>query len=85
MRSFIYVLFGLTGVALSRKPSSGEDVMTMTIEFLRARLLSERSASKAAKQRALQLGKKVYMVIYLNNINREIFLTSICNVREDAV
>lgn len=33
--------------------------MTMTIEFLRARLLSERSASKAAKQKVQQLGKKV--------------------------
>lgn len=44
---------------LCRKPSSGDDVMTMTIEFLRARLLSERSASKAAKLRVQQLAKKV--------------------------
>ncbi len=44
-----------------RKPSSpGDDVMTMTIEFLRARLLSERAASKAAKHEADQLSKKVW-------------------------
>ncbi|CAK9222717.1 unnamed protein product [Sphagnum troendelagicum] len=41
------------------KPSSGEDVMTMTIEFLRARLLSERAASKTAKQQVQQLNEKV--------------------------
>ncbi len=34
--------------------------MTMTIEFLRARLLSERAASKAAKHEADQLSKKVW-------------------------
>ena len=48
---------------LNRKSASslmeGEDVMTMTIDFLRARLLSERSASKAAKERIQELGKKV--------------------------
>lgn len=33
--------------------------MTMTIDFLRARLLSERSASKAAKQQIQELGMKV--------------------------
>lgn len=33
--------------------------MTMTIEFLRARLLSERSASKTAKSQIQQLSKKV--------------------------
>ncbi|KAG0578148.1 hypothetical protein KC19_4G001600 [Ceratodon purpureus] len=43
-----------------RKPTSGDDVMTMTIEFLRARLLSERSASKAAKSRVQQLATKVF-------------------------
>ncbi|CAK9263000.1 unnamed protein product [Sphagnum jensenii] len=44
-----------------RNPSSspGDDAMTMTIEFLRARLLSERAASKAAKHEADQLSKKV--------------------------
>lgn len=47
---------------LHRKPSSGDDVMTMTIEFLRARLLSERSASKAAKLRVQQLATKVRSV-----------------------
>ncbi len=48
-------------VVWNRKtPSSpGEDVMTMTIDFLRARLLSERSASKAAKEKIQELGKKV--------------------------
>jgi hypothetical protein len=33
--------------------------MTMTIDFLRARLLAERSASKAAKERIQELGQKV--------------------------
>lgn len=41
------------------KASPGDDVMTMTIDFLRARLLAERSASKAAKQRIQELGTKV--------------------------
>lgn len=42
-----------------RKQSSVDDVMTMTIEFLRARLLSERAASRAAKMRVQQLATKV--------------------------
>ncbi|CAM6041033.1 unnamed protein product [Sphagnum compactum] len=42
-----------------RKSSSGEDAMTMTIEFLRARLLAERAASKAAKQQVQQLNKQM--------------------------
>lgn len=33
--------------------------MTMTVEFLRSRLLAERSASKAAKERIQELSKKV--------------------------
>jgi hypothetical protein len=33
--------------------------MTMTIEFLRARLLAERAASKAAKQQVQELNKQV--------------------------
>jgi len=33
--------------------------MDMTVEFLRARLLSERSVSRAARQRADQLAKRV--------------------------
>jgi hypothetical protein len=45
--------------SLYRKTSSGDDVMVMTIEFLRARLLSERSASKSAKLQIQQLTKKV--------------------------
>lgn len=44
---------------LDRKPSSVDDVMTMTLDFLRARLLSERAASKAAKLRVQQLASKV--------------------------
>jgi hypothetical protein len=40
--------------------------MTMTIEFLRARVLSERSASKAAKQKVQQLGKKVMANLFLH-------------------
>ncbi|MCO5603107.1 hypothetical protein L7F22_057252 [Adiantum nelumboides] len=41
------------------RPSGEEDPAAMTIEFLRARLLSERSVSKAARERAQQLAKKV--------------------------
>ncbi|KAH7286781.1 hypothetical protein KP509_32G022700 [Ceratopteris richardii] len=43
----------------SRGSSEEKDSTTMTIEFLRARLLSERSVSRAARQRAQQLAKKV--------------------------
>uniref|UniRef100_A0A5B6ZW33 Uncharacterized protein n=1 Tax=Davidia involucrata TaxID=16924 RepID=A0A5B6ZW33_DAVIN len=42
-----------------RKDSSMEDSTAMTIEFLRARLLSERSVSRTAKQRADELAKRV--------------------------
>ncbi|KAI5070230.1 hypothetical protein GOP47_0014573 [Adiantum capillus-veneris] len=44
---------------LERRPSGEEDPAAMTIEFLRARLLSERSVSKAARERSQQLAKKV--------------------------
>lgn len=36
-----------------------EDSTGMTIEFLRARLLSERSVSRTARQRADELAKRV--------------------------
>ncbi|XP_047175525.1 uncharacterized protein LOC124842953 isoform X3 [Vigna umbellata] len=42
-----------------RIASCPEDSTAMTIEFLRARLLSERSISKSARQRADELAKKV--------------------------
>ncbi|CAA3032677.1 Hypothetical predicted protein [Olea europaea subsp. europaea] len=42
-----------------RKNTSMEDPQAMTIEFLRARLLSERSVSKTARQRADELAKRV--------------------------
>ncbi|KAK4385534.1 hypothetical protein Sango_2677400 [Sesamum angolense] len=42
-----------------RKTSSVEESDSMTIEFLRARLLSERSVSKSARQRADDLAKRV--------------------------
>ncbi|XP_073122933.1 uncharacterized protein [Henckelia pumila] len=42
-----------------RKNTSMEDSNAMTIEFLRARLLSERSVSKTARQRADELSKRV--------------------------
>ncbi|KAL2949409.1 hypothetical protein AAZX31_20G174700 [Glycine max] len=42
-----------------RVTSCMEDSTAMTIEFLRARLLSERSISRSAKQRADELAKKV--------------------------
>ncbi|KAK8536009.1 hypothetical protein V6N12_012671 [Hibiscus sabdariffa] len=37
----------------------------MTIEFLRARLLSERSVSKSARQRADELARRVYLNVLL--------------------
>lgn len=40
------------------------DSTAMTIEFLRARLLSERSLSRAAKERADQLAKRVWHLFY---------------------
>ncbi|KAI4352606.1 hypothetical protein L6164_006842 [Bauhinia variegata] len=42
-----------------RKTSSMEDSTAMTIEFLRARLLSERSVSRSARQRADELANRV--------------------------
>ncbi|KAK6156306.1 hypothetical protein DH2020_010554 [Rehmannia glutinosa] len=42
-----------------RKTTSMQESNAMTIEFLRARLLSERSVSKTARQRADELAKKV--------------------------
>ncbi|XP_059665983.1 uncharacterized protein LOC132311864 [Cornus florida] len=42
-----------------RKNSSMEDSPAMTIEFLRARLLSERAVSKTARQRADELANRV--------------------------
>ncbi|XP_061352183.1 uncharacterized protein LOC133297128 isoform X2 [Gastrolobium bilobum] len=42
-----------------RNTSCMEDSTAMTIEFLRARLLSERSISRSARQRADELAKKV--------------------------
>ncbi|PIN03889.1 hypothetical protein CDL12_23584 [Handroanthus impetiginosus] len=42
-----------------RKTISMEESNAMTIEFLRARLLSERSVSKTARQRADELAKRV--------------------------
>lgn len=45
--------------SIERVASLPEDQAAMTIEFLRARLLSERSISKAARQRTQHLAKKV--------------------------
>ncbi|MCO5606845.1 hypothetical protein L7F22_061036 [Adiantum nelumboides] len=45
--------------SMERITSQPEDQSAMTIEFLRARLLAERSISKAAHQRAQQLASKV--------------------------
>ncbi|KAK6929091.1 hypothetical protein RJ641_005296 [Dillenia turbinata] len=42
-----------------RKTTDMEDSNAMTIEFLRARLLSERSVSRTARQRADELAKRV--------------------------
>jgi hypothetical protein len=38
------------------------DSTAMTVDFLRARLLSERSVSRAAKERADELAKRVRVV-----------------------
>jgi hypothetical protein len=38
------------------------DSTAMTVDFLRARLLSERSVSRAAKERAEELAKRVRVV-----------------------
>ncbi|GFQ02621.1 hypothetical protein PHJA_002406100 [Phtheirospermum japonicum] len=43
-----------------RKTTGMEESNAMTIEFLRARLLSERSVSKSARQRADELAKRAY-------------------------
>lgn len=48
-----------SGAEGQRKNSAMEDSTAMTIEFLRARLLSERSVSRTARQRADQLAKRV--------------------------
>ncbi|KAI5082020.1 hypothetical protein GOP47_0001763 [Adiantum capillus-veneris] len=45
--------------SMERISSQPEDQSAMTIEFLRARLLAERSASKTARQRARHLALKV--------------------------
>ncbi|KAI4346439.1 hypothetical protein L6164_007334 [Bauhinia variegata] len=44
---------------MDQQDQSMEDSATMTIEFLRARLLSERSVSRSARQRADELSKRV--------------------------
>lgn len=36
----------------------------MNVEFLRARLLSERTVSKTAKQRAEMLSQRVYCILF---------------------
>lgn len=44
---------------MCRKTLTGDESSAITIDFLRARLLAERASSKAAKERILQLTKKV--------------------------
>ncbi|KAG6758589.1 hypothetical protein POTOM_038948 [Populus tomentosa] len=46
-------------IPIHRTGSSMEDSTATTIEFLRARLLSERSVSRSARQRAEELAKRV--------------------------
>ncbi|KAJ7299298.1 hypothetical protein O6H91_Y257100 [Diphasiastrum complanatum] len=48
-----------SGLESNERNALGADNVAMTIECLRARLLSERSISKSAKQQARQLAKKV--------------------------
>lgn len=50
-------------VVLIRSNSGLEDLTTMTIESLRARLLSERAISRTAKQRADELAKRVSVIL----------------------
>lgn len=52
-------------VIVSRSNGGLEDLTTMTIESLRARLLSERAISKTARQRADELTKRVSTNFYL--------------------
>ncbi|CAM6016758.1 unnamed protein product, partial [Sphagnum balticum] len=44
---------------LERKVSAGDETSVTTVDFLRARLLAERAASKAAKEHVQQITKKV--------------------------
>lgn len=48
--------------------TSMEESSLNTIKFLRARLLSERSVSKTARQRADELAKKVSCGIYFSKL-----------------
>lgn len=45
-----------------------EDSTAMTIEFLRARLLTERSVSRSARQRADELQKRVCLMSLFANL-----------------
>jgi hypothetical protein len=46
-----------------RKVSAGDETSVTTVDFLRARLLAERAASKAAKEHVQQITKKVRFLI----------------------
>lgn len=58
-----YLRLLLFYVVLIRSNSGLEDLTTMTIESLRARLLSERAISRTAKQRADELAKRVSVIL----------------------
>lgn len=45
-----------------------EDSDAKTVEFLRARLLSERSVSRSARQRADELAKRVCLSMFSCNL-----------------
>ena len=47
-----------------RTNSGMEDSSTMTVEFLRARLLSERDVSRSARQRVDELAKRVCFNVF---------------------
>lgn len=58
-----YLRLLLFYAVLIRSNSGLEDLTTMTIESLRARLLSERAISRTAKQRADELAKRVSVIL----------------------
>lgn len=56
-----------------RTNSGMEDSSTMTVEFLRARLLSERDVSRSARQRVDELAKRVCLMYFLHSVELTFF------------
>lgn len=53
-----------------------DEKTAMNVEFLRARLLSERTVSKTARQRAEMLSQRVYCILFFN-LKDQIFIFSL--------